>query len=70
MDELKPCPLCGGKVEWEYIRDDGIGEIRCHQCQLVIEDSRDTAEKKWNTRMEKVDEMEFEGYSLSPSNSP
>lgn len=56
---LKPCPLCGGRAEWEYDQwneadetgDDGMGEIRCTNCRLTLAGyDRDAAETLWNER--------------------
>ena len=57
--ELKPCPLCGTAVEWEYTPwndetgagDDGTGWIECTKCHLLLGGyDRDEAEKRWNKR--------------------
>jgi hypothetical protein len=58
-EKLKPCPLCGGKANWEYkdwdmeseTGDDGTGWIRCHDCTLVLFGGfREEAEVQWNKR--------------------
>ncbi len=59
--ELKPCPLCGGRAEWEYTPwdeetqtgDDGTGWIECAGCGLTLAwHDRDSAEDRWNNRAE------------------
>lgn len=59
MTTLKPCPLCGSAVEWEYrdyddssdTGDDGSGVIYCWKCNLSLFDGDyDSALAKWNRR--------------------
>ena len=52
MNELKPCPFCGGKAMiWE---SEGIGYwfIKCRKCivQMVNEDKKILV-SAWNTRV-------------------
>ena len=55
MEELKPCPFCGGKAE--YITESGVRyryKIQCTSCKIktggtVFENNEFNA-KEWNTR--------------------
>lgn len=49
MDELKPCPFCGGEAE---IRGDGYFWIQCKYCWAETTGSEDMAEaiEAWNRR--------------------
>ena len=54
MSELKPCPFCGGEVEFYVYRDRVFQEtnlIMCQQCRMLCECETDLI-KKWNTRYE------------------
>ena len=57
MDNLKPCPFCGGEaILREY--DDGSGHIRCNRCDFTPfihasfgrEKSKQKAIAEWNRR--------------------
>jgi len=63
MDELKPCPFCGGKAEWIYRDwnpdteegDDGCGWVKCMnpECSVEIFDCLiEDAVERWNKRHE------------------
>lgn len=65
-NELKPCPFCGGAVEFEYndwdpdteTGDDGMGVIECKRCSVRMEEDHDFAVKTWNTRPGEKDGLE------------
>jgi len=51
VSELKPCPFCGGKP-WRANR-----RVFCHDCGVTMDDDmEDSAESKWNRRVEVKDE--------------
>ena len=33
MEKLKPCPFCGGEVDW---REYGSGNCHCMECEAVF----------------------------------
>jgi hypothetical protein len=49
MNDLKPCPFCGGKILFLYTLSAGI---RCEGCGAKITDCEDCEDaiKKWNRR--------------------
>jgi Lar family restriction alleviation protein len=50
--ELKPCPFCGGKADFEYAdQDDGMGRCECTKCGVGYFDDRESAIEKWNNRL-------------------
>ena len=58
MDELKPCPFCGGKAKWRYSKP--CGWIQCKKCgatSVPVADSYEEADGKevaiaaWNRRV-------------------
>lgn len=58
-EELKPCPFCGGKAEFEYTPwdeetgtgDDGSGRVECQKCHVeMVGFDRTDAEDRWNRR--------------------
>ena len=52
MDELKPCPFCGGDVP-ELRGDKEFGWfIACFKCNIIVDDCKTEAEaiKAWNRR--------------------
>lgn len=52
MNQLKPCPFCGGKVRPdEIIKDSGIVVIECSNCgAMVTFDKEAEVINKWNSR--------------------
>ena len=48
-DELKPCPFCGGKAEFE--KDEGWF-VFCEKCgsMTVLFDTKPEAKETWNSR--------------------
>lgn len=55
MCELKPCPFCGGKSEYQHLRMvDGVsqGFIRCVNmcCEQMIPQKQFLAFEDWNRR--------------------
>ena len=40
MPELKPCPLCGGKVKFNYNIDFEPDSIACNACHMFVRFSR------------------------------
>lgn len=56
MNELKPCPFCGGACD--IVRDEpisGAGFVECHECGARGGISRpDEAVRLWNTRAERT----------------
>ncbi len=53
MEELKPCPFCGGKVEmWEH--NFGVVTVfQCEQCKARIVFPWNKPPGDWNRRTEK-----------------
>lgn len=60
MNDPKPCPFCGGDVEWEYAElgddgfsvDDGTGRVRCGRCHVsMFGRDRLETERRWNSRV-------------------
>lgn len=56
MDDLSPCPFCGGKAHFDH-DDDGWNWIECSQCQASStaavhtgEDCRPMLRERWNRR--------------------
>lgn len=48
MSELKPCPFCGGEVEFYVYRDRVFQEtnlIMCQQCRMLCECETDLIKK-------------------------
>ena len=58
MNELKPCPFCGGKAEFvstcEVPDETPRGFFRCENmcCEQCHIRSKDEAEEEWNRRVE------------------
>lgn len=63
MDELKPCPFCGGEAITTVLYTfwgDYQCEVNCQNCRAKIDGERETTGKealedaiaKWNRRME------------------
>lgn len=61
MNELKPCPLCGGEANlWLYDKDpEGMysGYAECSKCEISIDERANSSEtlkeslmRRWNTR--------------------
>ena len=55
MDELKPCPFCGGEaiLGWDYKEE--VYFIHCKKCRCTIyngNEIRDEAVADWNRRYE------------------
>lgn len=50
MNELKPCPFCGGAAEMRSMR--GAYWVKCSQCRAraPVLDSEQAAAAMWNTR--------------------
>ena len=72
IDNLKPCPLCGGQAEWEYAEfnekdetgDDGTGKIECQSCRLSLFGyDYFEAKRTWNRRST-TSESTPDGYAL------
>lgn len=53
IEEVKPCPCCGGKAEILYDSDDNrFGYIRCTKCNISTNyDSIDNILQIWNQRL-------------------
>ena len=49
-EELKPCPFCNGKAEFE--KDNGEWLVFCERCgsMTVLFDTKPEAKEAWNTR--------------------
>lgn len=64
MDELKPCPFCGGIVT-AIETYPGRGELYCGLCDLVLggNDAKTPEEltQTWNTRINDIGKMEYGG---------
>lgn len=68
MDNLKPCPFCGGEAERGFNKRDSrkihgiyyrVAEVRCTRCTATVhqacpttEDAYLAAEREWNRRTE------------------
>lgn len=60
MEELKPCPFCGGKASIYKMQDDRTGAetdewfVRCDPCDLIHDPAWGKAKEEcitaWNTR--------------------
>lgn len=55
MFELKPCPFCGGKVDYQYDGAFEISGIRCSQCHSMTKFYRIPKPKKSETYGESMD---------------
>ena len=56
MNELKPCPFCGGEAHLEQYQDapEYFAIVRCSQCDIkAVKDTDEEAIEAWNTRAEK-----------------
>lgn len=59
VQELKPCPFCGGWLDVVYVKRDEKGyKIECDSttkngcgCNSGYHDTEDNAKKSWNTRV-------------------
>lgn len=55
MDELRPCPFCGGKADIHYAYTWGLQnqyEVRCDlcPCAMGVHGSEQEAIEEWNRR--------------------
>lgn len=61
IDNLKPCPFCGGLPAQDIIKDGYYRDrytIECGNCGLTMWDiARDSLYKTWNTRHEENNEV-------------
>ena len=54
LEELKPCPFCGSKVEKITYEENRIYQTICDNCETVFtfhRTSQFAAEREWNERM-------------------
>ena len=64
MNEIKPCPFCGGEGYYSYIGN-GICIVKCFECEAEVQDhmthrydaiamkaAREYVIRKWNRRVE------------------
>ena len=56
MDELKPCPFCGGKPERVYKSSGQTTHIECTGCKAQFPKSTmsNRYDEAWNTRVERT----------------
>ena len=67
MDELKPCPHCGGKAEWDSADTDGSCRIECTNCGATTSWLREDEDAiaAWNRRApDRLAELEAENAKL------
>lgn len=54
VEEIKPCPFCGGKAEIDYTCRGNYPGVYCNNCSAYIFDysySEEKAIEKWNRRV-------------------
>ena len=66
MDELKPCPFCGGEAEMltaESMHGGYLFGIMCNDCRSRgdVYDTEAEAIAAWNSRAERTCELTFDG---------
>ena len=62
MTELKPCPFCGGKAEFAYLKGSGMQAVRCQKCRArtwSCYDTEDEAAAAWNNRHNQTCHVEY-----------
>lgn len=47
INDMRSCPKCGGKVEYEYVRYHHIGKMRCTSCGFASPEADYTASPDW-----------------------
>jgi len=62
MNELKPCPFCGGQVAYSRYPVSGEGRIKCPTCQIAVvflkmEKSEEEVAQCWNNRRENMESI-------------
>lgn len=75
MDELKPCPFCGGSGYWRQGRCEPSFYIACKKCETIgpATVTLETAITAWNTRAASGGDsasMVLERFGRAPAGSP
>lgn len=55
MNELKPCPFCGGTASYDYvmIRNELFQKVKCDRCKAqtnIYKEDSSAAAEAWNRR--------------------
>ena len=63
MEELKPCPFCGGEASIRLYYNGRYG-VQCDVCGVrgVVKDCKEEAIKAWNARHERTVKLKDNGH--------
>lgn len=69
IDELKPCPFCGGEARAFYSEEGGTFDVQCQRCGAIPFIGSRTSEIRtldgviaaWNSRTERTCRIEWRG---------
>jgi Lar family restriction alleviation protein len=60
MEELKPCPFCGGEAR-AYLGSYAVGWVQCLECRVITQtyNTKGEAIEMWNTRVKSKEQYEI-----------